>query len=151
MSMTSSSDWPGRRLVQGQLFSHELQLDDSEWPDSNTLSQLSPVSSQGSLVEIPEHSMPRSGSAEDQNPQKADSSSTEGPQMSTRSKNNAVFGPERDEAPVQSHSSDCAESLAAETQYLQPDTDPSEHFTTAIRSVKYHGCTCLDDLMLYCM
>ena len=103
--MTSSSDWPGRRLVQGQLFSHELQLDDSEWPDSNSLSQLSPVSSQGSLAEVPAHAMPQSAFAEEQSPQKARSMSTEGPQMSTSSRSNAVLGPEQDISPVPSRSS----------------------------------------------
>lgn len=115
MSEASSSDTLDHRLTRGQLYSHDLQLDNSEWPDSNTFSQLSPVSSDMSVIELStklkaDHFAPVRNSVH--------------PKLKAalpESRSDSSSRADIDDAQsIQSNGMDCADSLTADTDFVQP-------------------------------
>lgn len=115
MSIVSGSD--EGRLHRERPYSHDLYLDNSEWPNSNTVSQLSPVSS-GDLADLPARLIAHRLSPEERRLVKESGPKRQLVLTSVRS--NTTLDQQEDTPTTPSADLSCAESLTADTEYVHP-------------------------------
>ena len=133
MSQTSQEDGSEHSFDRTQLCSHDLQLDNSEWPDSHTLSQLSPVSSADSLTELPPSAAIQRMSLRLQSVHNKQECSAQVVHQSSSIRSSSVLEPEQCLSSSSDTGLNCAESLTAQTDYVQPGADPFGQSTSASR------------------
>lgn len=124
MSRTSEADQRDCRLSREHLCSHDLQLDNSEWPDSNTFSQLSSVSSEDDVTELHMRARVPISSLQFHAGQHNLQHTSQRLHITSSSRSNSRSRSEKDTASTSEIDVDCAESLTAETQYVQQGADP---------------------------
>lgn len=133
MSQTPQDDGSDHSFDRTQLCSHDLQLDNSEWPDSNTLSQLSPVSSADSLTELPTRAATQRMSLMLQSVHNKQESSAEVEHQSSSTGSSSILESEHYSSSTSDIDLNCAESLTAQTEYVQPGADPFGQSTSTSR------------------